>query len=239
MALRKNAKHRLLKQVPLFARCSGPELEAIGKIADELDFKEGKELAKEGAPGREFFVIVDWHRRGDARQEEAPDALRRRLLRRDLADHEAPAHGDRDDRLTDARARDHRPLVPADARPVAVDPAQGARSARRAARANAPAVDFGRMADDRDRTEAVRRRRVGRDRRVGRRALAVLGRGRRPRARRRRRRDAPRDRRRRARACESPLPAHKRAEILVKVAGRSAAATRRSRGRSRTRPASR
>ena len=59
MELRKNAKHRLLKQVPLFARCSGPELEAIGKIADELDFKEGKELAKEGAPGREFFVIID------------------------------------------------------------------------------------------------------------------------------------------------------------------------------------
>lgn len=59
MALRKNAKQKLLKKVPLFARCSGPELEAIGKIADELDFKEGKELAKEGSPGREFFVIVD------------------------------------------------------------------------------------------------------------------------------------------------------------------------------------
>src|ERR671910_739515 len=58
MALRKNAKQKLLKQVPLFARCSGPELEAIGKVADELDFKEGKELAREGAPGREFFVIV-------------------------------------------------------------------------------------------------------------------------------------------------------------------------------------
>ena len=59
MELRKNAKQKLLKQVPLFARCSGPELEAIGKIADELDFKEGKELAREGAQGREFFVIVD------------------------------------------------------------------------------------------------------------------------------------------------------------------------------------
>ncbi len=58
MALRKNAKQKLLQQVPLFSRCSGPELEAIGKIADELDFKEGKELAKEGSQGREFFVIV-------------------------------------------------------------------------------------------------------------------------------------------------------------------------------------
>ncbi len=59
MALRKNAKTKLLKQVPLFSRCSSHELDVIGKIADELDFKEGKELAREGAAGREFFVIVN------------------------------------------------------------------------------------------------------------------------------------------------------------------------------------
>lgn len=59
MELRKNAKIKLLKRVPLFARLSGPELERISKVADELDFREGKELAKEGAAGREFFVIVE------------------------------------------------------------------------------------------------------------------------------------------------------------------------------------
>lgn len=59
MRLRKNAKIELLKRVPLFARCSGKELEEIAMVADELDFKEGKELATEGAAGREFFVIVD------------------------------------------------------------------------------------------------------------------------------------------------------------------------------------
>jgi CRP-like cAMP-binding protein len=59
MELRKNAKTKLLKQVPLFSRCSGRELEEIGRIADEIDFKEGKELAHEGAAGREFFVIVN------------------------------------------------------------------------------------------------------------------------------------------------------------------------------------
>ena len=59
MELRKNAKTKLLKQVPLFSRCSGKELEEIGRIADEIDFKEGKELAHEGAAGREFFVIVN------------------------------------------------------------------------------------------------------------------------------------------------------------------------------------
>ena len=42
-----------------------------------------------------------------------------------------------------------------------------------------------------------------------------------------------------ARAMENPLPAHKRAEILVRVAGYSAGATRRPHGRSPTRPASR
>jgi CRP-like cAMP-binding protein len=57
--LRKNAKIELLKRVPLFGRCSGNELERISMIADELDFKEGKELAREGAAGREFFVIIE------------------------------------------------------------------------------------------------------------------------------------------------------------------------------------
>ena len=53
---------------------------------------------------------------------------------------------------------------------------------------------------------------------VGRGALAVLGRGRGPGREGRRRRGAARRRRRRARDGE-PLPAHKRAEILVRVAG--------------------
>ena len=59
MALRKNAKLELLKQVPLFGDCSKRELEEIAKIADEIDFREGKELTREGAPGREFFILVE------------------------------------------------------------------------------------------------------------------------------------------------------------------------------------
>ena len=59
MALRKNAKVELLKRVPLFGQCSSRELEQIAKIADEIDFREGKELTREGAAGREFFVIVE------------------------------------------------------------------------------------------------------------------------------------------------------------------------------------
>jgi CRP/FNR family transcriptional regulator, cyclic AMP receptor protein len=59
VALRKNAKLELLKGVPLFAHCSRKELEEVGKIADELDFLEGKELTREGSRGREFFVLLE------------------------------------------------------------------------------------------------------------------------------------------------------------------------------------
>ena len=59
MRLRKDAKIELLKRVPLFAQCSRKELEEIGKIADEIDFRTGKELTREGQPGREFFVLLD------------------------------------------------------------------------------------------------------------------------------------------------------------------------------------
>jgi CRP/FNR family cyclic AMP-dependent transcriptional regulator len=62
MALRKDAKIEALKKVPLFSRCSRKELGDIARIADEIDLKEGKVLTKEGAPGREFFVLLD----GDA-----------------------------------------------------------------------------------------------------------------------------------------------------------------------------
>jgi CRP-like cAMP-binding protein len=57
--LRKNTKLDLLKRVPLFAELSKRDLEEVSKIADEIDFKEGKNLTTEGAAGREFFVIVE------------------------------------------------------------------------------------------------------------------------------------------------------------------------------------
>ena len=57
--LRKDAKTELLKRAPLFAQCSKKELSAISGIADEIDLKEGKELTREGAPGREFFVLIE------------------------------------------------------------------------------------------------------------------------------------------------------------------------------------
>ncbi len=57
--LHRNHKVELLKKAPLFAGCSKKELEQIAMVADELDFHPGKTLIKEGAPGREFFVLID------------------------------------------------------------------------------------------------------------------------------------------------------------------------------------
>jgi CRP-like cAMP-binding protein len=59
MALGRNAKVELIKSVPLFARCSKKELAEVAKLADEIDFGPGKELIREGALGREFFVLVE------------------------------------------------------------------------------------------------------------------------------------------------------------------------------------
>jgi CRP/FNR family transcriptional regulator, cyclic AMP receptor protein len=57
--LRRNSKIELLKRVPLFAGCSRKELARIATLADEIDFKPGKTLIREGELGREFFVLVD------------------------------------------------------------------------------------------------------------------------------------------------------------------------------------
>jgi CRP-like cAMP-binding protein len=57
--LRRNQKVELIRGVPLFANLSKRELEEIASIADEIDFREGKELIREGTRGREFFVLLD------------------------------------------------------------------------------------------------------------------------------------------------------------------------------------
>ena len=57
--LQKNRKIELLSHVPLFSGCSKQELGRIARIADEIDFRAGKTLIKEGTAGREFFVLVD------------------------------------------------------------------------------------------------------------------------------------------------------------------------------------
>ena len=59
MRLGGNQKIDLIRKVPLFARCSRAELKEIAMLADEIDLHEGKEMTREGAPGREFFVLLE------------------------------------------------------------------------------------------------------------------------------------------------------------------------------------
>src|SRR2546423_9769095 len=59
MRLHGDQKTELIRKVPLFARCSRAELKEIAMLADEIDLREGKEMTREGAPGREFFVLLE------------------------------------------------------------------------------------------------------------------------------------------------------------------------------------
>lgn len=49
----------MLARVPLFASCSKRELRQIATLADEIDLRRGKVLTRQGAPGREFFVLLE------------------------------------------------------------------------------------------------------------------------------------------------------------------------------------
>jgi CRP/FNR family transcriptional regulator, cyclic AMP receptor protein len=57
--LGRNEKVDLISKAPLFARCSRKELTEIASVADEIDLRQGKEMTRQGASGREFFVILE------------------------------------------------------------------------------------------------------------------------------------------------------------------------------------
>lgn len=52
----------MISEVPLFAGLSKRELGQVASIADEIDFRPGKVLIREGERGREFFILIE----GDA-----------------------------------------------------------------------------------------------------------------------------------------------------------------------------
>jgi CRP/FNR family cyclic AMP-dependent transcriptional regulator len=56
---RQDHKVGVLRNVPLFSACSGDELHKIAGIADELQFREGKILTRQGGPGREMFILLE------------------------------------------------------------------------------------------------------------------------------------------------------------------------------------
>lgn len=56
--MRQDARIKLLGDVWLFERCSRKELAVIASHATPVQFEAGKVLAREGAVGREFFVVM-------------------------------------------------------------------------------------------------------------------------------------------------------------------------------------
>jgi CRP-like cAMP-binding protein len=48
-----------LASVPLFRACSRKDLQRIARASDELQIPEGRTLVKQGAAGRECFVLLE------------------------------------------------------------------------------------------------------------------------------------------------------------------------------------
>ncbi len=49
----------LLAAVPLFSACSQGELRSIAQLGTPVDAEKGAYLTRKGAPGREFFLVLD------------------------------------------------------------------------------------------------------------------------------------------------------------------------------------
>ena len=59
MRNRKQLKNEAIANVVLFSGCDNKEIAQIASLTTEVDIPEGKVLAREGEPGREFYVILD------------------------------------------------------------------------------------------------------------------------------------------------------------------------------------
>jgi CRP/FNR family transcriptional regulator, cyclic AMP receptor protein len=55
----KKRKNEALSNVILFSGCDDKEIAQIASLTTEVEIAEGKVLAREGEPGREFYVILD------------------------------------------------------------------------------------------------------------------------------------------------------------------------------------
>ena len=58
MAKTTDPKLQLIAGVPLFTGFNRRELEAVGRLMDEVDVKAGRVLMREGESGKEFFIVV-------------------------------------------------------------------------------------------------------------------------------------------------------------------------------------
>lgn len=58
MPLRKTRKLELLRGISLFDQCSNAELGQLAQLTEEIDYRAGAEVIREGQKEREFFVVV-------------------------------------------------------------------------------------------------------------------------------------------------------------------------------------
>ena len=58
MATHTDEKLEMLKCTPILAGLGRKDLEEVGRLVDEVDVKAGHVLMRQGAIGREFFVIL-------------------------------------------------------------------------------------------------------------------------------------------------------------------------------------
>ncbi len=58
MATHSDQKLELLKRTPLLSGLGRKEIEAVGRMVDEIEVPAGRVLMREGNPGSEFFVLV-------------------------------------------------------------------------------------------------------------------------------------------------------------------------------------
>ena len=68
--VRSDERIKLLKGVWLFERCTKKELAALARMATPVIVEPGRVLAREGAPGHEFVVVVEGTASATSRGEE-------------------------------------------------------------------------------------------------------------------------------------------------------------------------
>jgi CRP-like cAMP-binding protein len=59
MATHTDAKLELLRRTPLLSDLGRKDIEAVGRLVDEIDVPAGRVLMREGDTGHEFFVLVN------------------------------------------------------------------------------------------------------------------------------------------------------------------------------------
>ena len=55
----RDEKLEQLRRVPLFAGLGRSDIERLGAIAESVDVPDGQVLTREGATGREFFIVLE------------------------------------------------------------------------------------------------------------------------------------------------------------------------------------